>query len=34
LDETVIRIPRVSNPKPLVEVFDRRADGVDLLNDQ
>ena len=34
LDETVIRIPRVSAPKPLLEVFDRRADGVDLLNNQ
>jgi len=34
LDETVIRMPRMSNPKPLLEVFDRRADGVDLLNNK
>lgn len=34
LDETVIRIPRVSTPKPLLAVFDRQADGVDMLNEQ
>ena len=34
LDETAIRIPRVSTPQPLLSVFDRRADGADLLNEQ
>ena len=33
VDGTVIRMPRVSTPQPLLAVFDRRADGVDMLDE-